>query len=66
MLRTLFRIGVTRGLLGGSRPWLIVGALAGGLRLVGRMAAREPDVVYSEKLEPGRRLVISHLTETHG
>ncbi len=66
MLRTLFRIGLRKGLMGGSKPWLIVGAVAGGIRLLGRMAGREPEVVYCEKLEPGERLAISHLTETHG
>jgi hypothetical protein len=66
VLKTLVRIGLTKGLLGGSKPWLILGAAAGGVRLLGRMAAREPEVVYCEKLEPGQRLVISHLTETHG
>lgn len=65
MLRTLFRTGVLKGLVGGSKPWLVVGAVAGGARLLGRMAAREPEVVYCEKLEPGQRLVITHLTETH-
>jgi len=56
---------VRKGLIGGSKPWLILGAVAGGVRLLGRMAAREPEVVYCEKLEPGQRVVISHLTETH-
>lgn len=65
MLRTLFRTGVRKGVFGGSRPWLVIGAFAGGIRLLGRMAAREPEVVYCEKLEPGQRVVISHLTETH-
>ena len=64
MLRTLIRNGFRKGLLGGSRPWLVVGAAAGGIRLLGRMARRESRVVYCEKLEPGERLVISHLTET--
>jgi hypothetical protein len=66
MLKTLFRMGVSRGLMGGSKPWLVVGAAAGGIRLLARMAARQPEVVYCEKLERGERLVISHLTETHG
>lgn len=65
MLRTLARTGFRKGLIGGSRPWLILGAVAGGARLLGRMARREPEVVYCEPLEPGQRLVISHLTETH-
>ena len=65
VLKTLFVTGLSKGLVGGSKPWLVVGAVAGGIRLLRRMAAREPEVVYCEKLEPGERLVISHLTETH-
>ncbi len=61
MLRTLTRLGVVRGLLGGSRGWLALGAAATGLRLVGKMARKEPKVVYSEILEPGQMLVITHL-----
>ncbi len=61
MLRTLIRIGVRKGLIGGSRPWFVVGAAAGALRLLGRLAAKEPEVVYCEDLEPGQALVITHL-----
>lgn len=62
MLRTLTRLGVVRGLLGGNRGWLMLGGLAAGLRLVGRMASKQPDVVFCENLEPGESLVITHLT----
>ena len=64
MLRTLLRMGFRKGLVGGSKPWLLLGATAGGIRLLGRMARREPEVVYCEELHPGQRLVITHLTET--
>ncbi len=62
MLRSLTRLGVVRGLLGGSRGWLTVGAIATGLRAFGRMARKEPKVVFSEQLDPGQTLVITHLT----
>ena len=60
MLRNLFRIGMSRG-IGGSRAWLAVGATAGLLRLLKRMATRTPDVVYCEELHPGQVLTIRHL-----
>ena len=64
MLRTLLRMGFRKGLIGGSKPWLVLGAAAGGIRLLGRMARREPEVVYCEELQPGQRVIVTHLTET--
>jgi hypothetical protein len=60
MLRSLIRIGFTRG-VGGSRSWLVVGMTAGGLHLLRRMATREPKTVYLEELHPGQSLIIRHL-----
>ena len=34
--------------------------VAGGLRLLKKMAKREADVVYCEELHPGQSLVIQH------
>lgn len=59
MLRSLIRIGFSRG-IGGSRAWLGVGIAAGGLHLLRRAVKREPDVVYLEELRPGQSLVIQH------
>jgi hypothetical protein len=59
MLKTLVRIGFARG-IGGSRGWLALGVVAGGLRMLRRMAKREPDVVYLEELHPGQSMVIQH------
>ncbi len=61
MLRSLTRLGVVRGLLGGNRGCTALGAAAVGLRVLGRMARKEPKVVYSEDLEPGQMLVVTHL-----
>ena len=61
MLKTLSRLALGKGLLGGSRPWLVVGVAATGLRIFARMARREPEVVYRETLEAGQSLVISHV-----
>ncbi|MGI9032201.1 MAG: hypothetical protein ACR2HY_00655 [Acidimicrobiales bacterium] len=62
MLRSLTRLGLTRGLLGGNRLWLGLGAAAVGLRALARVAAKEEKVVFSEELAPGQSLVITHLT----
>jgi len=62
MLRRVIRLGLTRGLLGGDRRWLALGSAALGLRLLVKLAVKEPKVVYSEDLAPGESLVITHLT----
>lgn len=63
MVRWLWRTGLRRGILGGSRPWFAVAVAAGGLRLLRRLSGREPEVVFSQELPPGATLVISHGTE---
>jgi len=59
MLKTLVRLGFARG-IGGSRAWLTLGVVAGGLQLLRRMAKREPEVVYLEELHPGQTVSIRH------
>jgi hypothetical protein len=59
MLKTLIRVGFSRG-LGGSRGWLALGMTAGGLHMLRKAVKREPDVVYLEELHPGQSLVIQH------
>jgi len=54
------RRGMTRGFLGGSRPWVIIGGIALGWRVLRRIAGNEPVVVFSERIEPGEALVIAH------
>ena len=63
MLKNLVRIGFARG-IGGSRAWLTVGVVAGGLRMLRKMAKREADVVYCEELRPGQSMVIQHFPRT--
>jgi hypothetical protein len=61
MLRRLARAGFRRGLLGGSRGWTYVMAVAGALHLAKRVMGKgEEKVVYREELAPGETLVISH------
>jgi hypothetical protein len=59
MLKTLIRVGFSRG-IGGSRGWLALGMTAGGLHILRKAVKREPDVVYLEDLHPGQSLVIQH------
>lgn len=60
MLGFLLRQGFRRGVLQGSRPWLVMGGVALGLRVPRKVSGSEPEVVYSEKLAPGESLVIAH------
>jgi hypothetical protein len=60
MLRFLLRQGFRRGVLQGSRPWLVVGGAALGLRVLRTLSGGRPETVYSEKLAPGETLVIAH------
>jgi len=58
-MRFLLRRGLVKGVLGGSRPWLVVWVALFGLRILRRLLRDEPEVVYSERLEAGETLLIS-------
>lgn len=60
MLRLLQRLGVSKGVFGASKPWLIIGAAAWTVRRVGRITRRQPEVVYCEPLGEGEAIVIAH------
>jgi len=60
LLDTARRLGVARGVFGDSRPWLIIGGLAWGLRALQWARRPAPQTVLREVLEPGETLVISH------
>ncbi len=60
LLRFLSRAGVTRGFLGKSRAWTVVGALALTIRALKRLFAGSGQTAYTYKLRPGEALVISH------
>lgn len=62
-VQKLARTGLTKGLRGGSRPWLYVGVAATGWRVLSRLATREPEVVAREALAPGETIQIRRLTE---
>jgi len=58
--RYLMRNATRRGFLGGSRPWMAVGVVLFGARLFNRFIAGEHKVLYAEKLDRGKTLVISY------
>lgn len=60
LLRTAERLGIARGVFGASKGWLYVGTGLWTLRTVRRMAERKPDILLSEELKPGQRLVIAN------
>ncbi|MCY3635759.1 MAG: hypothetical protein OXH23_09160 [bacterium] len=53
-----------RGVVGGSRGWLVLGGVVWGIRLLRRMAStRQLRRVLSQELQPGESLLISHLPD---
>lgn len=66
MPRRITRMGAARGLLGGSRAWLALWAVTGAFKMLAKLFRKEPKVVYSEDLQPGESLVITHLTHRVG
>ena len=54
------RRAVARGVFGGSTFWLTVAALIYGRRLGKRLFGDRPKTVFSERLQPGEALLISH------
>lgn len=60
LLRTVERLGVNRGLVGGNKGWFYVGSGLWTLRTVRRMAERKSEILISEKLASGQRLIIAN------
>ena len=58
--RYLTRNATKRGFLGGSRAWMVVGVMLFGVRVFTRFFGGETKVLYSEKLDRGKTLVISY------
>jgi hypothetical protein len=54
------RVGITRGLFGGSKGWFYVGTGLWTLRRVRTLGARKPEILLREELKPGQRLVIAN------
>jgi len=60
LARIFLRNGLRRGVLRGSRTWLVLGGVGAAVRVVRRLGGGEPKVVFSEPLQPGETLVIAH------
>jgi hypothetical protein len=52
LLRRLTTTGLRRG-MSGSRGWLLVGILSGGVRVLRRIAHHEEEVLYRTAIKPG-------------
>lgn len=52
---------LSRGFVRGHRGWFAVGVVVWGLRVLRRLIGRRPEVVATEKIAPGRTLVISSI-----
>jgi len=64
VLGTLERLGINRGVFGGSKGWFYVGSGLWTLRTVRRMAERKSEVLISEPIRAGQRIVIANGTAT--
>ena len=54
----LRRKAVRQGFLGGQRGWQIVGLIVFGRRFLRKLLGGEPELVATERLEPGQAISI--------
>jgi hypothetical protein len=54
----LRRNAIYKGLLGGQRSWMVIGAFVWAPRLLKRALGRTEKIVATERLEPGQALRI--------
>jgi hypothetical protein len=54
----LYRRAQANGLLGGSKAWSIVWGVLFGMRMLRRLTADKPEVLFRQKLQPGETLII--------
>jgi hypothetical protein len=59
-VRYFMRRGWQEGVIEGNQVWIIVGGAALLAHLAGRAMRRQPDLVFSELLEPGQSFIISN------
>ena len=63
VFRALERTGFRKGLLG-HRHWFYVGTGLWTLRTIRRMAGDREEILISERLKPGQRIVIANAAST--
>ena len=59
MLRSLSTLALSRGLFGGSKPWLVIGGAIGLIRFLQWAVRGEEETVFCEELQPGETLVLA-------
>ena len=64
IVQILRRNGVRKGIFGGSRGWAAVAVGTWGYTTLKRIARREPELVFSEELKPGDRIIITNNVPT--
>ncbi len=52
-----------KGVLGGNRAWLVIGAVVWAPRVLKRMLGKNEEVVATEKLGPGASILITALPQ---
>jgi hypothetical protein len=60
LVQMLRRQAVRKGVFGGNRVWTAVAIGTWGYTTLRRWARREPELVFSEELKPGQRIIISN------
>jgi hypothetical protein len=55
----LRRSGMSKGILGGRRGWVAVFFVTWGYQKLKQLAQRDAEIVLSEELEPGQRIIIA-------
>jgi len=62
--RLIRRQSLRRGLIGGSRVWMVVGGVYSLLKVVRRMSRNTDTVIAAEMLKPGESVIIEALPRT--
>jgi len=62
--RLIRRQSLRKGLIGGSRVWMVVGGVYSLLKVVRRMSRNTDTVIAAETLKPGESVIIEALPRT--